>query len=597
MLHTLRNALPIVAAALGRKLGVEVGVGGHAACTDGRRIQIPDIPDDPASRDLAWGYLAHEAGHVRYTDFGVYGEAAREGPLQETLQNRIEDVRIERALARPYPGTQATIAAVLRRMLAEGRLAAPAPTDHPAQVLAAYLLLALRHEVLGQDVFAAEARKAADVLGQVFPAPFIARLRSLMGEVPGLTSTAEAVDLARRIRGLIEEEASATPPPAVHPQRDESSSTSEGESDGDAPDRERGKGMQEDGDPESDGSVCTPEADEDGSDEQGSGTDATDQGDEAPGEYAGDADGKDADDRRNALAAVLTAGAGDCDGDLFAQVGELLGAEANTSSATGLPLAEDYSGNALAGMRLLARVQAESARLSARLQGLVQANRMDRPRPVRSGRRLDPKRLHRVAVADARIFARKAHRIAPNTAVHLLVDLSGSMAAAVDRRDGSVTTRTESALESALALALALDRIPGVTVAVTAFPGRAGRPDRVTRMVRPGQSSRACAGAFIQTARGGTPMAQALWYAAADLLACREERRMLMVLTDGEPDDTPEALRLLGLCRQAGIEAVGVGIGVDVRHLFPTAIEVTEAKDLKGALFGIAERLLLGAAA
>ena len=92
-------------------------------------------------------------------------------------------------------------------------------------------------------------------------------------------------------------------------------------------------------------------------------------------------------------------------------------------------------------------------------------------------------------------------------------------------------------------------------------------------------------------------MAQALWYAAAELLACREERRMLMVLTDGEPDDTPEALRLLGLCRQAGIEAVGVGIGVDVRHLFPTAIEVTEAKDLKGALFGVAERLLVGAAA
>ena len=181
MLHTLRNALPIVAAALGRKLGVEVGVGGHEACTDGRHIQIPDIPDDPVSRDLAWGYLAHEAGHVRYTDFAVYTLAAREGPLQEILQNRIEDVRIERALARPYPGTRSTIAAVLRRMLAEGRLAAPAPTDHPAQVLAAYLLLALRHEVLGQTVLAEEARKAADTLAQVFPAPFIARLRTMHG--------------------------------------------------------------------------------------------------------------------------------------------------------------------------------------------------------------------------------------------------------------------------------------------------------------------------------------------------------------------------------------------------------------------------------
>jgi cobaltochelatase CobT len=597
MLHTLRNALPIVAAALGRKLGVEVGIGGHTACTDGRRIQIPDIPDDPASRDLAWGYLAHEAGHVRYTDFAVYTLAARDGPLQETLQNRIEDVRIERALARPYPGTQATIAAVLRRMLAEGRLAAPEPSNHPAQVLAAYLLLALRHEVLGQDVLAAEARESARVLGQVFPAPFIGRLRSLMGEVPGLSSTAEAIDLARRIRRLVEEEATASPPPAGQPQEEESDDSREGEADGGEPDREQGQGRHEDGGPESDGSAGTPEADEDGSHEQGSGTDATDQGDEAPGNCAASADGKDADGRRNALAAVLAAGAGDCDGDLFAQVGELLGTQASASSAIRLPLAEDYAGNALAGMRLLAQVQAESARLNARLQGLVQASRMDRPRPVRSGRRLDPKRLHRVAVADARIFASKAHRIAPNTAVHLLVDLSGSMHATVHRADGSQTTRASSALESALALALALDGIPGVTVATTAFPGRAGTADRVTRMVQHGQSPRACAGAFIQSARGGTPMAQALWYAAAELLACREERRMLMVLTDGEPDNTPEALRLLGLCRQAGIEAVGVGIGVDVRHLFPTAIEVREAKDLKRELFRVAERLLVGAAA
>ena len=92
-------------------------------------------------------------------------------------------------------------------------------------------------------------------------------------------------------------------------------------------------------------------------------------------------------------------------------------------------------------------------------------------------------------------------------------------------------------------------------------------------------------------------MAQALWYAAADLLACREERRLVMVLTDGAPDDSTEVLRLLALCGQADIETVGVGIGIDIRHLFPTAIEVTEATDLKRQLFGVAERLLVGVAA
>jgi hypothetical protein len=207
MLQRLQNALPIVAAALGRKFGVTVGVGGREARTDGETIQIPDLPEDPLSRTLAWGYLAHEAAHVRYTDFAVYTEAMREGPLQANLQNVIEDVRIEQALAGPYPGTRASIAAVFTQLLAEGRLAAPAPTDHPAQVLAGYVLLTLRHAVLGQRMLAAEAHRAAATLRAVFPAAFIDRLRSLLAEVPELKNTAETVELARQIRGLIEEAA------------------------------------------------------------------------------------------------------------------------------------------------------------------------------------------------------------------------------------------------------------------------------------------------------------------------------------------------------------------------------------------------------
>lgn len=77
---------------------------------------------------------------------------------------------------------------------------------------------------------------------------------------------------------------------------------------------------------------------------------------------------------------------------------------------------------------------------------------------------LSPSHLHRVAVGDSRVFARKEQRVAPNTAIHLLVDLSGSM---VGGKDGV-------ALEAAMALALALEPITGVSRAVTAFPGRRG---------------------------------------------------------------------------------------------------------------------------
>ena len=90
-------------------------------------------------------------------------------------------------------------------------------------------------------------------------------------------------------------------------------------------------------------------------------------------------------------------------------------------------------------------------------------------------------------------------------------------------------------------------------------------------------------------------MAEALWYAAADLLSRGEERRIAVVLTDGEPGNRAEALRLLGLCAGAGIETVGIGIQQDVARLFPVATRVDDVSGLRDALFGVAERLLIAA--
>jgi len=102
-----------------------------------------------------------------------------------------------------------------------------------------------------------------------------------------------------------------------------------------------------------------------------------------------------------------------------------------------------------------------------------------------------------------------------------------------------------------------------VEVAV-GVPGIAGQDTVLARLVRHGQPPRTRAGAFAQIPRGATPLAGALWYAAADLL----------VLTDGRPDDRPGAQRILALCQDAGIETIGVGIAIDVGALFPTAVTV-----------------------
>ncbi|MCF7977575.1 MAG: hypothetical protein K9L82_06085, partial [Chromatiaceae bacterium] len=296
-----------------------------------------------------------------------------------------------------------------------------------------------------------------------------------------------------------------------------------------------------------------------------------------------------------AIAQALSASAGDLPGDLFAQVKTLLeGASADAQRCI-LPRPEPYQGSASAGLRLLARVQPESRRLMARLQGLVQASRFDRPLPQRSGTRLMSKRLYRAALGDPRLFARKRERIAVNTALHLLIDLSSSMRAPVPLGHGLERLRSDIALESALALALALDAIPGVSLAVSAFPSRLGRESGISTLMRHGDRARAKSGAFVQEARGGTPMHGALWFAPADLLARPEPRRVILVLTDGKPADREATRALLAQCTDAGLETLGIGIGIDVSGLFASAIQVQDIAELKKQLFGAAERLLLAA--
>jgi len=59
---------------------------------------------------------------------------------------------------------------------------------------------------------------------------------------------------------------------------------------------------------------------------------------------------------------------------------------------------------------------------------------------------------------------------------------------------------------------------------------------------------------------GSSPLAEAIWFAGCRLLQQREERKLLLVLTDGIPDDLDEAVTVLGLARISNIEVKGVGL-------------------------------------
>ena len=561
-LNTLSQALPIVASAYGRKFGVAVLVGGDVAATDGKVIHIPTIPDDPSTKSLAWGYLAHEAGHVRHTDFPVWHSVATQ-PLAHAIKNILEDVWIENAMIGTYPGTRQTLDAVLDWMIGAGKIAAPAAEDQPPAVFANALLVLARHRYRKQPALASLAQESERVLRQVFPTRFVHRLLGLMTEISTLTSTADAAALAHRMVDLIKDEAEK-PQPKVNPdQNDDRHSDSQ-----DNPD----DGSHED-DNQSDG-TGNNQADGDAAD----GT-----GDSEPGQEEDDQPtAPDAEARAN-LKEVLAADADDLPADVYATVAEALGAQSQGRGTTLLPTLQDYAGDQQRGRTLLTQARGHSAKLATRLQGLVQAHTQSKRQTVRRGRTLSSSHLHRIAVGDSRVFVRKEERRAPNTAIHLLVDLSGSMAG----------DRADIALEAALALSLALEPMSGVSCAITAFPGVGGLDGKVTRILAHEDRVSSHAGAFVQNGRGSTPMTGALWFVAADLIPRREGRKVILTLTDGAPDDWGSATDMISKATAAGMLMIGIGIQTSVALLFPVAISIASVADLKEELFRIAEQLLL----
>lgn len=538
----IKKAMPIVADAFGRKYGVRIAIGGDQAYTTEGTIVIPTSAEseDP---EVLWGYLAHEAAHLRYSDFTL----SISPPLRQALTNVLEDIRVELAIRVPFPGTRLFILKAIEVMKTRGEIGFfPPPPDrkvHPAAVLHDYILCRLRSDLLGQKVLAEDADRAEKAMRELFPKGAMARLNGLLSKVPDLMSSREALALADQILRMIQEELD---------RQDEDKA---------------GAGRRSD--PNSWGSSSDSESD---SDRESGNLDLADSSGEN-GEAAGSAAGK------LAFCDLIQAGQ-EVFQDPFQKVRERMSAVAAGNSEWTFPIAKEIQGKP--DPARIASLKRRTTKLRTSLQGMVQASQMRRIRPVSMGLRIDPARLAGTVVGDCRVFRRQLPKPAPNTAVHILLDRSGSMA-----------YRIWQASDAVLALALALDGIPGVNPAVTAFPGSNNREVCVLHR-HGGGSVEKSASAFEIAASGGTPLHTALMYACAAVMACREERKVVMVITDGDPDDATKVLDAIRLCERFGIEVYGIGIGVDVKHLFGQATSIQSVEELAVRIFDLSRDFLLG---
>jgi hypothetical protein len=612
--NTLHNAFPIVAAAIGNRFGIKVKVGGDQAYTDGKLIQLPAYNgNDPDYQDYAWGLLAHESAHIRYSDFSIaFGNSV----LRRRLCGAIEDVRIEHELAKDFPGTRLTLRTVIEKMIANGGFVAAGVGDHPANVLYGYVLKSLRSRVLGQTALIPLVEISEQVLKTHYPAGAVIRLKGLLSEVPGgLRSEMDCLVLADRILTMIEQECEKQEQARQQKQNDQPEQSAQVESELDA------DGNADSGDSNEDHTDQNLDS-ADGLDNANTSTDSgnTENADNAesnedasiPATVNSDSEvqeenqsqsGPDCQpdsnenedmDFRQILEAIQSVSDTDLDQDVFESVKSVLALDDRHVPESVMPVGLKPIGNEAAGLRLVDKVQSESVKIRAALQGLVQSQNLNRTRPACRGRRVIGRRIPQLALGDVRVFARGAVKQSPNTAIHLLLDRSESMSdLVVDDQGQTFASRLSIALEATLALALAYEGIPGVNPGITAFPGI--DDESVFRLLEHGERVRSKIGAYSLSARNTTPMTEAIWFAAASLLRCREPRKVMMVMTDGQPNDQLSALEILQRCRDSGIETVGVGLGIDVSHLFPVAIAINDFRELRSQLFELSKTLLMAA--
>jgi len=619
-------AAHLVAAALGRALGIRVVVADvPTACTDGNTIYLPPLPVTVSTQLMVmlWGFIHHEAGHCRHSDFDLVKSVnAEHDPVLANLLFVLEDVRMERAHIALYPGAHRVLSELVELLVQIGFFEAPEPDDSPAALSIGLILKSLRSSILGQTALSKQAQRHRELVERQLGRGFVTRLLAIAHQVCDCASTEETLNLAYRIREFLEDEmkqaqqpsppAEASKPSAGQPPVS-TASTSGGsaQSDGSA-----NAGDSDTSEPSDTADAADP-ADSDWP-SRGNDSQATDLKVPDPTPTHGGPSSPPADESPSADGAGRPSGthpansaSNDPPGSDAAKFLESL------LSGSGLSAESQDLGEALAKLineqteqsddeeRMVlpatvpmgsAHRDAEavlgarqvSAKLAVQLKRQLESERRMPSVPKSSGRRVSRRHLHRVAFKDYRVFERSVLQTSVNTSVVCLLDSSGSMSWAQGSR-----APIDIAREALLATMMALGSIKNLKACAGAFPAR-GDSERVLLLSDFEEAPIHVSSRFALNASGGTPMAEAILWGCHQLeTRPADERKIILVATDGQPDRPELTAQVIRSAERSGIEVHGLGIQTDAgRSLFRSFAEVHDLSRLCEAFLELFQSVL-----
>lgn len=635
----------------GRKSDVKVVFHGTAAMTDGDQIVLPelargvDVSDETAA--IMRGYTDHEAGHVRHSDMRLlrrmYKQWTDEGKLLlRSLHNAIEDVWLERHVRAEYPGSEenlrATATAVNQDFLDRVRKGEISKADAADLKVVGPVAITWA----GRKSYGGETcEQCLDGLGDEDRK----LVEAWASEVAGCKSSKDTVKLAERVYAQLKMREAKV---EGEPGEGESAKTGEpvkGEGKGKPV---KGKRKPGDGKPEGkpEKSEGEPEGEPEKSEGEGEASEGGREDKEGEGGSDGDAPatGKGPSEGADASDGVTKMGLGAErpyeDFDLKTVVekalkaAKLTGKEA-TKGDRYMPfstkadqwhhrkLETDYSRtlrtHTAAGYdAALERMQGEVNAIRRKLErALVSKQQRDWVGGREVGR-LDSRRFAAVMAGRTNVFKERTDRAEIDTALTVLVDLSGSMGRG---------SKAYVARDCVMAIAEALDRT-GVAYEVVGFDNRRTLPrgwaDDIARAKAAGVKlarwepldmtifkafedrlfeAKGGLYAIPEFVGGENTDGEAVLMAYSRLKARTERRKVLLTLSDGSPScrtDHYVALQqhlrtAIETLRKDGCACLGVGIQDDsVAQYYPEYVVVNSLADLAGEALGLLSKQLLG---
>lgn len=563
-------------------LNVTVKVGAYCASTDGNEIRIP-FPDAKTDFQMLTALLMHEASHCRYTDFKADFQSNK---LVHSFVNAIEDARIEALIGQVYAGSSFMFRDLYLKMLP--KIVSRMIGQNPIQVFG--LWLNCRAFVFfGKPYVEEYEEKIGEYLKTVFPSQMLDQVSGLMDRrLPGLKSTSDVVVLSKEIFDIFVPCLKAMMKNRGDPQEGDGEGNGEGASDSDEPLDGDSSGNAEGSKPDGangskPGSETEDKTSEDG-DGNGSGegetvpengaaadvkegaeSDSSDKADSSAGSQKASGGTSGAatsltDGERSTLLEELEENGQEIPEENLIEAKELLnkmrdrkepvaGLVKITHSSRDQVSRKPLQGGTRGAERIM-RAQDCAGRIQNALMGLIEAKARSYSYYSDSGLKIDKRRLSRLAVWDTKVFRKKDEVKGEDCAIMLLADTSGSM-----ERDW-----VEEEYAACLGIALALRNERNVDVGFTTFSSYAeqilplGAKSLVAYQTEIGASFH----------RNSTRTDLALIAALQELSFSRRKRKIVMVMTDGESDNTLDTRQAIEALNRNHCEVYALGIGCRV---------------------------------